>query len=417
MKLERWTVGLIAAGAIGAGSVVMADESPLNTLVSGTSLSGYVDTSALYKPGVQSAASRFVNTAPNTWNGFNFNVVDLAIEKPLEEGEWSAGYKADLWFGPQSAGIPGSLGGNNFAVRAAYVALRAPVGNGLDFKIGQLYGVTGYESADSPMNPNFSRSLGFHLEPINYTGLSTGYQVTDWLKVVGVVADSAYDVTNEKQTYNGQGNGTLTSNGGAGNGTLTYVGAVTLTAPDSYGALAGATLTGGIVDNGVSDGPNSLTYYVGVTAPTPIKGVTVGAAWDYLNDGAGDGYWATAIAGYVSWQMCDKFKVNTRVEFAKANYNAWGIGPTFEDYDFGTNDYSTFEVYTGSSRLFSTAVTLDYQLWANVITRVEVLWDHDLNGSDIFSSQYTGVGEGDSLAVVNGRNNSVLLSANIIYKF
>ena len=418
MKFNQWTVGLAAAGVVSLGSVVVADEGPVNTLVSGTTLSGYVDTSALYKPGVQSAASRFVNTAPNTWNGFNFNVVDLAIEKPLDEGEWSAGYKADLWFGPQASGIPGSLGGDNFAVRAAYVALRAPVGNGLDFKIGQLYGVTGYESADSPMNPNFSRSLGFHLEPINYTGLSTGYQVTDWLKVVGVVADSAYDVTNAKQTYDGQDNGNITSNGGAGNGTLTYVGAVTLTAPDSMGVLAGATLTGGIVDNGVSSGPNSLTYYVGVTAPTPIKEITVGGAFDYLSEGAGDGTWATAVAGYVSWQVSEKMKLNARVEFAKSDYNAWAIGPSIEVYNPSANEYDTFRLNSGSSRLLSSTVTLDYQLWANVITRVEVIWDHDLNGSEIFADEYVDTGSAsDPYSIVNGTNNSVLLAANIIYKF
>ena len=46
-----------------------------------------------------------------------------------------------------------------------------------------------------------------------------------------------------------------------------------------------------------------------------------------------------------------------------------------------------------------------------------MIWDHDLNGSDIFSSEYTTANESDVPVVVNGRNNSVLLAANIIYKF
>ncbi|MFO1461544.1 MAG: outer membrane beta-barrel protein [Verrucomicrobiota bacterium] len=428
MKFDKWTIGLAAAGVVSMGVVAVADESPVSTLVSGTTLNGYVDTSAIYKPGVQSAAYRFVNTAPDTWNGFNFNVVDLAIEKALDEGQWSAGYKADLWFGPQASGIPGSLGGNNFGVRAAYVALRAPVGNGLDFKVGQLYGVTGYESADSPYNPNFSRSLGFRLEPINYTGITTTYQVADWIKVTGGIADSAYDGTNVKQTYDGTfSDGKFTSNGGAGNGTLTYVGAITLTAPESMGVISGATLTGGIVDNGISNGKNAMIYYVGTTVPTPIKEVTVGAAWDYNNNGGGNGTWATAIAGYVSWQVSEKMKLNGRVEFAKSNVNAWDIGPTVEKYNSDINDYDSVLLNSGATRLFATTLTLDYALWANVITRLEVVWDHDLNGSGIFSSQYT-VDEIDEVgsraaagipgySVVNGRNNSVLLAANIIYKF
>ena len=43
------------------------------------------------------------------------------------------------------------MGGNtsDFAIRQAYVALRAPVGNGLDFKVGVFDSIIGYESVDS----------------------------------------------------------------------------------------------------------------------------------------------------------------------------------------------------------------------------------------------------------------------------
>lgn len=419
MKFDKWTVGLAAAGVVSLGSVAVADESPVTSLVSGTTLNGYVDTSAIYKPGVQSAAYRFVNTAPNTWNGFNFNVVDLSIEKTLDESQWSAGYKADLWFGPQAAGLPGALSGNNFGVKQAYVALRAPVGNGLDFKVGQIDAIIGYEVLDSYANPNYSRSLGFNIEPFSHTGMTATYQVTDWLSVVGGIADSTFNGTNVKETYDGSSdNGNITSNGGAGNGTLTYMGAVTLKAPESFGALKGSALYGGIVDNGLSGAPNTINYYVGLSVPTPIKEITVGAAFDYLSDGAGEGTWATAIAGYISYQVSEKLKVNARGEFAKSDYNAWQIGPGLGEPVLGPSySYTDGFIYTGATRLFSTTVTLDYALWANVITRLEVIWDHDLNGSDIFSSEYSTATESDVPVIVNGRNNSVLLAANIIYKF
>ena len=417
MKFNQWTVGLAAAGVVSLGSVVVADEGPVNTLVSGTTLSGYVDTSAIYKPGVGSAAYRFVNTAPNTYNGFNLNVAALTIEKALDEGQWSAGYKADLWFGPQAVGLPGALGGDNFGVKQAYVALRAPVGNGLDFKVGQIDAIIGYEVLDSYANPTFSRSLGFNLEPFSHTGMTASYQVTDWLGLVGGVADSAFNGTNVKETYNGQNdNGNITSNGGAGNGTLTYMGAVTLKATESMGFLAGGALYAGIVDNGYSGGPNSINYYVGASIPTPIKEITVGGAFDYLSEGAGDGTWATAVAGYVSWQISEKMKLNARVEFAKSDYNAWAIGPTIGEPTLGPSYTGDF-IYGGSTRLLASTVTLDYQLWANVITRIEVVWDHDLNGGDIFSDEYTVDNESESATIVNGTNNSVLLAANIIYKF
>ena len=419
MKFDKWTVGLAAAGVVSLGSVVVADESPVTSLVSGTTLNGYVDTSAIYKPGVQSAAYRFVNTAPNTWNGFNFNVVDLSIEKALDESQWSAGYKADLWFGPQAAGLPGALGGDNFGVKQAYVALRAPLGNGLDIKVGQLDAIIGYEVLDSYANPNYSRSLGFNIEPFSHTGMTATYQVAEWLSVVGGIADSTFNGTNVKETYDGNdNNGNITSNGGAGNGTLTYMGAVTLKAPESFGALKGSALYAGIVDNGLSGAPNTINYYVGLSVPTPIKEITVGAAFDYLSDGNGEGTWATAIAGYISYQISEKLKVNARGEFAKSDYNAWQIGPGLGEPVLGPSySYTDGFIYTGATRLFSTTVTLDYALWANVITRLEVIWDHDLNGSDIFSSEYSTATESDVPVIVNGRNNSVLLAANIIYKF
>jgi hypothetical protein len=419
MKFDKWTVRLAAAGVVSLGSAAIAADNPVNTLLTGTTFDGYVDTSAIYKPGVQSAAYRFVNTAPNTWNGFNFNVADLTIQKQLDESQWSAGYRVDLWFGPQAAGLPGALGGDNFGVKQAYAVLRAPVGNGLDIKIGQVDAIIGYEVLDSYANPNFSRSLGFNLEPFSHTGMTASYQVTDWLGLVGGIADSAFNGTNVKETYDGQydpGSNTITSNGGAGNGQLTYMGAITLKAPESFGALAGAALYGGIVDNGLSGLPNTMNYYVGASVPTPIKEITVGAAWDYLSDGAGEGTWATAVAGYISWQAIEKLKVNARVEWAKSDYNAWAIGPAVGDTFAGPSYQGDF-IYTGPTQLFATTVTVDYQLWANVITRVEVIWDHDLNGSNIFSDEYSFENEFEDYTVVNGKNNSVLLALNVIYRF
>ena len=108
------------------------------------------------------------------------------------------------------------------------MALRAPLGNGLDIKVGQVDAIIGYEVLDSYANPNYSRSLGFNLEPFSHTGMTATYQVAEWLSLVGGIADSAFNGTNVKETYNGSSdNGNITSNGGAGNGTLTYMGAVT----------------------------------------------------------------------------------------------------------------------------------------------------------------------------------------------
>ena len=35
-------------------------------------------------------------------DGFNLDVVQLRIDKPLDEADWAAGYRVDLWFGPDA---------------------------------------------------------------------------------------------------------------------------------------------------------------------------------------------------------------------------------------------------------------------------------------------------------------------------
>src|SRR5678815_1927978 len=93
-------------------------------------------------------------------DGFNLNAVKLALENPLDEGQWSAGYKAEVLFGPNAA-ILGTLPGldtgsqeSQLAIKQAYVNVRAPLGNGLDFKVGVFDSIIGYESTDADHNPN-----------------------------------------------------------------------------------------------------------------------------------------------------------------------------------------------------------------------------------------------------------------------
>lgn len=374
MKFDKWTVGLTAAGVLSLGSAV-ADESPVTSLVSGTTISGYVDTSAIFKPGSETAmASRFGNTGSDRFDGFNLNVAALTIQKPLDEAQWSAGYRVDLWFGPDASSLVSStLGDGDLALKQAYVALRAPVGNGLDFKIGQVDTIIGYEVADSYANPNFSRSLGFFLEPLTHTGVIASYQLTEWLGIAGGITDTAFGGVNVKKDNPG---------------TFTYLGALTLQAPESWGFLEGSSLYAGLVDGGdeSADGSSdTLNYYVGVSVPTPIEQITVGASFDYLTGGAYDDSWAMAVGGYISWQLTEKLKFNTRAEYAKSGYSVWASEISPDD----------------GNKLLAITGTLDYSLWANVISRLEVIWDHDLKGDDSFE----------------GKNNAWLLAANLIYRF
>src|SRR2546425_202406 len=86
--------------------------------------------------------------------------------------------------GLAAAGIISAAGTQTFGdaiVKQAYVMLRVPVGNGLDFKLGHFNYIGGYEYPDAGDNPNYSRSYAWTLEPASHTGLVASYKVNDML--------------------------------------------------------------------------------------------------------------------------------------------------------------------------------------------------------------------------------------------
>ena len=176
MKFNKWTVALAALGVVSLASAAKAEEktSSVLTALSPTTISGTVDTSMQWNPGTGNAyVPPYKFNSPSMADGFNLDVVQLTIEKPLDEQDWAAGYRADLWFGPYANTLNTTSGlntGSDFAIRQAYVALRAPLGNGLDFKVGVFDSIIGYESVDSSKDPNFTRSYGHTIEPQTHTG-------------------------------------------------------------------------------------------------------------------------------------------------------------------------------------------------------------------------------------------------------
>lgn len=385
MKLNQWTLGLAAMGVISLSSAVRAEEAsvPLMTALSSTVISGYVDTSAQWNLGTGTGGSVLppLFGGADKADGFNLNVVQLSISKPLDETDWAAGYRVDLWLGPDanSLGTQSTLstGSGDLAIRQAYVALRAPVGNGVDLKMGVFDSVIGYESIAAVDNPNFTRSFGRTLEPTTHTGVLASYRVNELVSLSAGVADTVGPQINSRawptkaESYK------------------TYMGSIALTAPDSWGFLAGSTLYGGVV-NGFSSGinDNQTSWYVGATVATPIEGLRLGAAWDVLDlhDQTGD---AWAVSVYGSYAATEKLSLHVRGELATSVANLWpGLAPGAEN-----------------NQVWSLTGTVQYDLWQNVLTRAEIRWDHADEGT-YFSSD-SGL----------NRRNSVLLAANVIYKF
>jgi hypothetical protein len=389
MKFNKWTLTLAAAGVVSLGSVAQGEEAKnqVLTALSSTTLSGYVGTSAIWKLGTGNTfMPGRAYDGPAKQDGFNLNVIKLTLEKPLDEGQWSAGYKVDLLFGPDATYFKSFSGGGpasqDFAVQQAYVNLRAPVGNGLDFKMGVFDSIIGYESFDSYKNPNYSRSYGYAMTPRTHTGLLATYQVAEWMSLMAGVADTTFGTVNERA---------LRPSGFATESEKTYMAGLVLTAPESFGAMKGAALYAGVVNglNGATSpaiSPTDITcWYAGVSVPTPLTGLSVGASYNYTGNtasGAGfarSSFYANASSLYLTYQATEKLKFANRFEYATSTLGDV-MGETF---------------------------TLDYSLWANVITRAEFRWDHDLNSQNIFGG----------VAGLNQQKNAYSLALNVIYKF
>lgn len=401
MKLHKWTVALATAGVVSIGSAVQAEEAQnqVMTALSSTTLSGYISTSASWRPGHNTGfiPGRTFD-GQGKQDGFNLDVVGLTLEKPLDEGQWSAGYKTDLVFGPDAGYYTtGSTFGGDFSsdvnVKQAYAALRAPVGNGIDFKFGVFDTVIGYEVFEPGNNPNYSRSYGYALEPTHHTGILASYHVNDMISLAGGIAN----------TYAGPINTRTGRVGAAGTADTqkTFLAAATITLPENTGMFAGSSIYAGVVD-GRAAGNNAIdstSYYAGMTMTTPLEGLAIGAAFDYLENGAGNiitvgSNWAWAAALYLSYQATEKLKLNARGDWTQ------GSDGTF--YDGGTLFASDEQ-----NELLGITATADYALWSSLITRLEGRWDHAIGGDRAF---FNAAGAPDD-------HNVFTVALNVIYKF
>jgi len=409
MKVNKWTLGLAACGLVSLPTLVQAEEklSALQTALSSTTISGYVNTSAQWDAGTGNANVPGFAYNNGKQDGFNLNVVKLTIERPLDEGQWSAGYKADLLFGPDANALATTSSGfpvGDVAVKQAYVALRAPVGNGLDAKLGVWDTIVGYETFDAGNNPNYTRSYGYTIEPTTHTGLLLTYQFSDMIGVSAGIANTYGPTINQKAWGSGRSEGFLT-----------YMGSIAFSAPKDWGFVGGSTLYAGII-NGLNTGlsttgSRTTHYYVGGAITTPLKGLKLGAAYDYAavdehppgND-ASEGYaWAGAV--YASFQPeGSKFGLHLRGEYAEHSANSFVPAPA----TLGFTPTSVFP-----RKVFALTGTVQYDLWKNVLSRLEARWDRDATGGKSFGGQFDSAGVGG----VPTKANNFMLVANLIYKF
>jgi hypothetical protein len=391
-----------------------------------------VDTSAEWNPGTGNAHVANFKYNAGKQDGFNLDSILVSLEKPMDETEWSAGYKVDLMYGPDANRLGTTFGGiaaTDFAIRQAYVSLRTPVGNGIDWKLGVFDSIIGYESTDAVKDPNFTRSYGHTIEPSTHTGLLGSYRAADWIMIQAGIANTTGPLIGGENL--GSGLGGVVSSGNANppkaESYKTYMASVALTAPSDWGVIGGSMLYAGIVNGwgggpvvGGSFGGVQTDLYVGATINTGVTGLRAGISYDYFGKQsqgpfAGIGSiaeaWANSVAVYASFQATEKWSFHGRAEYF------------WESTGAGTGNSGPV---AGPDKVFALTGTAQYDLWKNVLTRLELRWDHQAGNQTggILGGYYGGTlvnAGGANVGVPSGigatKHDAFIVAANVIYKF
>jgi hypothetical protein len=331
MKMNKWTMGLAAAGVVSLASAAQAEENSVLTALSSTVISGSVEASYV---GSFSSANNLTAR-----DGFLLNGASLAIGSPLGESDYSAGYNVELLLGDRADVFGG--GDDGLHIKNANIGLNLPFGNGVDLTVGLFDTIVGYEVEASANNPNVRRSYGYGLEPFTHTGVLASTSLTDSVNFSFGLANS-FDSTRDA-------NASI-----AGGGNFAYLVGLEVTAPESLGFLSGSTVYVGYESGpkaNANNGEEDKLLYVGASMASPIEGVSLGVAYDDLEQHGQDDQ--DAVALYAVWDISDGVSLAGR--------------------------YDTLD--TGSDTMSMWSATLGYSIWDNVLTRLEYNYETG-NGVD-----------------------------------
>ena len=328
MKMNKWTMGLAAAGVVSLASAAQAEENSVLTALSSTVISGSVEAS--YVGGFST------NNNMHNDGGFEANGASLNIGSPLGEGDYSASYNVGLLFGNRAGAFAND--DSTQLLRNANIGMNLPFGNGVDLTLGLFDTTVGYETEASASNPNVMRSFGYLQEPRTHTGLLAATEIADGLSVsAGLI--NGFDSSDGEDEE--------------GHADLGYVLGADFTLPDSLGFLGGSALYVGYVD-GSDEGQGGNTddntlLYIGASVNTPIEGLAVGIAYDDREYSDGDE--ADSVAVYATYSLSDDASLSLRYDNGTVEQ-----GPDEDSFD-------------------NLALTLDYSIWENVTTRLELGWE------------------------------------------
>ena len=412
----------------------MVQNNFVETAQKGVKLSGYIDSGYSYNftgSGNQSQVNGRFGSDTAQRGDFNLYAAKIAIEKALTSANKAqAGFRTDIMLGEDASYFLNRTAGstsntnnnsNSLFLEQAYVEIRAPVGNGWDFKVGKFVSILGYEVMERPANMNTTFGLLFNVMPLYYTGVLSSYKFDDYL-------DGKLGVVNGSNSDN---NTTTNPNGSDG---VALLAALNVTAPGGNANWSNNFQYSTGNDNNTSTGsdqaslsPQSATATPGgfVSAYAVIYNTWGNWAPKFANDklllafnallGNASGSsqngtnantcWYGAGA-YAKYQFNDWFSLCSRGEYLGSN-NAGVFG------NQGTASTGQNDGHVTGDNLWEYTLTAGFNVIDNLLIRAEYRMDW---GSNTYNTGTSTTPSGQNNGSVSG-GPAYYAGAEVVYSF
>ncbi len=388
----------------------------VETAQKGITLSGFVDTSYTEQFGGRGTAfgpnQAFGHQFDVNNNSFNINAVKIALEKALPTtNTWAAGFRIDTMYGQDAKILSASdpeLGGSSVYLEQALVKVNIPVGNGLQLYMGKFVTFLGYEVIESPANPNFSRGLLFtNAIPLTHTGIYADYKFNDTLEAKFGIVDGW---NQSDSTPSVPGGSTTDHANDYPFGGKAITGQLTINAPGKNANItqsfiyspSGEPSNGAAGFGGADNGPVAVYDIWGNWSPTFVKdsALTLGFNIDLGYNGA------SGTPNQLQTVIPPASGVGA-AGFGAPDSNTWWGAALYTQYkvsnlltlaargEYLHEDASTnpkFGVAAVENDDFSETLTASFNIWDNLLTRVEYRYDHLTTGASFDGGSATGIG-------------------------
>ena len=399
----------------------MVQNNFVETAQKGIKLSGYVDAGYSYNftgQGGNSQVNSRVQSDSAQQGDFNLYAVKIALEKAMtSENKAQAGFRVDVMIGEDAKFLANpaathafdgtslnntQMDSNFLFLEQAYVQLRAPVGNGWDFKVGKFASILGYEVMERPANMNITYGMLYNQFPFWYTGVLSSYKFDEYL-------DGKLGVANGANSDNN----TTTSGGSDG---VALLAALNVTATGGNAnwshnfeySTASENSTGAPGAPGTAQGQNALPVNVASTS-------AAGGAWTIIYNSWGN--WAPKFANDKLLLAFDTVLGNTAgangtnggavnknnttwwgaAAYTKYQFNDWFSLASRGEY-FGGDNLSKISNSLGTDNpsaglsWWEYTITAGFNVIDNVLLRAEYRLDWGTNISGAFNQSQNSAG-------------------------